>query len=672
MIHKSIPNPDKSASKSTRVSALVRYVTNPDDGAKCVHMGALNFVSEGSDIDGIIAEMTAVSEGATRSRDPLHHCVMSWPEGEDPTPEQIDEAVQIYLAHVGMAHLLCVYAMHQDTDNVHLHIVLLRADDAGRVHKINGGFDKLAGAEAVAMIEAAQGWKPEANAAFISLENGEVVRSMTQKTLAEDRPPAPDHVRDESYRRGEKSALERAQDACGNIFKEAETWQDLHTDLLSKGLSFRKKGSGAVIVIDDTPLKASDVSRAASMAKLVKALGPFEDYADANVTAPAIDLSSLPEPTQPPSPSPDPSLSSPSRAATTLVGMARKSSRQTQFDRYHEAVDADRYRVTVIRDTDDGKRKAFILDRKQGETIGFTPEEVAEKLPEMIRLDDKRGENVYLTPLSSDTHHLVIDDLTDENLGRMKAEGYAPSIVIESSPKNFQAIFSVPRIAPDAIDQKAANAAVRQINKEYGDPNFSGAIHPHRAPGFHNRKEKHRRDGVSPVVRIAEALGGACKKMGDLLSFHYNAIRAVTSNGRKRITPKVSEYATRDYDLSDVHVAIYRAHRSDIERSIRTTPDMSRIDAMVAERLRALDYSRDDIADVIEAGLLRNPTRAEKHQRARSYAEMTADYAEGPEAHSRIQKNARWVSEWKRISDKAADSIGISIGGDKELEGPGW
>ena len=46
-----------------------------------------------------------------------------------------------------------------------------------------------------------------------------------------------------------------------------------------------------------------------------------------------------------------------------------------------------------------------------------------------------------------------------------------------------------------------------------GDPKLSGAIHPHRAPGYENRKPKHQReDGSYPEVRLLKAERRECIK----------------------------------------------------------------------------------------------------------------------------------------------------------------
>ena len=52
------------------------------------------------------------------------------------------------------------------------------------------------------------------------------------------------------------------------------------------------------------------------------------------------------------------------------------TSEQQQFQQYIAAVNADRVRVTCIRMKPDGGKKVFILDKKDGATQGFTPEEM--------------------------------------------------------------------------------------------------------------------------------------------------------------------------------------------------------------------------------------------------------------------------------------------------------
>ncbi|KJX37147.1 DNA-primase RepB domain-containing protein, partial [Enterobacter hormaechei] len=102
---------------------------------------------------------------------------------------------------------------------------------------------------------------------------------------------------------------------------------------------------------------------------------------------------------------------------------AMKSEQLKQFELYAEAVGAERYRVTSIKMQADGRKQTFILDKKDGITRGFTPQEIEQRTPEMLRLQ-RRGENLYYTPLSDKKHHILIDDMNREKLERLIRDGY--------------------------------------------------------------------------------------------------------------------------------------------------------------------------------------------------------------------------------------------------------
>ena len=151
-----------------------------------------------------------------------------------------------------------------------------------------------------------------------------------------------------------------------------------------------------------------------------------------------------------------------------------KSEQLKQFERYAEAVGAERYRVTSIKMREDGGKQTFILDKKDGITRGFTPQEIEQRTPEMQRLQ-RRGENLYYTPLSDKKHHILIDDMSREKLERLIKDGYQPAAVLESSPGNYQAIITVPKLGTPH-DRDVGNRLSDALNREYGDPKLSGCL----------------------------------------------------------------------------------------------------------------------------------------------------------------------------------------------------
>ncbi len=60
-----------------------------------------------------------------------------------------------------------------------------------------------------------------------------------------------------------------------------------------------------------------------------------------------------------------------SRHTAPPAPQAAQSPQAKAFLEYAKAVNADRYRVTAIKMDEDGSRKVFILDKKDGQSMGF-------------------------------------------------------------------------------------------------------------------------------------------------------------------------------------------------------------------------------------------------------------------------------------------------------------
>mgnify|MGYP000150400784 CR=1 FL=1 len=76
--------------------------------------------------------------------------------------------------------------------------------------------------------------------------------------------------------------------------------------------------------------------------------------------------------------------------------------------------------------------------------------------------------------------------------------------------------------------------------------------------------------------------------------------------------------------------------------------DYSRVDAMIALRMRANGHSWEAVAETIRtcAPTIRDPKAGRNWQR---YAERTADYAFGIAGDWDLERNARYWEMWRRI-----------------------
>ena len=314
----------------------------------------------------------------------------------------------------------------------------------------------------------------------------------------------------------------------------------------------------------------------------------------------------------------------------------------TEFDRYAAAIGAERYRVTCIRMEEDGNKKTFILDKKDGVTKGFLPDEIRLRMPEMLRIQS-RGENIYYTPLSEQKHHILLDDMSEAKLAMFLHDGFTPAVILESSPGNFQCLISIPKLG-SPFDKDVGNRLTERLNRQYGDQKLSGCIHPHRAPGFENRKAKHKQeDGAYPQVRLLRAEKAECPHALELSKQIAQEYAQAQQEREKRQRTLPQQGAAPPGSGASA----YYAHFANIQQHL-SIEDFSRVDAMIALRMRATGHSRQDVADVIRqcAPDIREKKEGRNWQR---YAERTADYAFGMAGDVDMAKNERFLEHWKRI-----------------------
>ena len=226
-----------------------------------------------------------------------------------------------------------------------------------------------------------------------------------------------------------------------------------------------------------------------------------------------------------------------------------------------------------------------------------------------LRYQNSQGRNIYIRPKGE--HHLsMVDDLTADTIKRMKAEGYAPALVVETSPGNFQAWLNHGQVLPQRLSTLAARALAEKFD---GDKGAADWRHFGRLAGFTNRKAKYRTSvGAFPYVRVGPvsppqpypAAAELLSNVREILNtdrHHVRLAAAPNSDRRLRTIDEFRSNPTYDGDGNRIDLAfsIYAlAHR---------VSELAVADAIASRDLskkgppnRQRDYTRRTIAKAMK------------------------------------------------------------------------
>lgn len=132
-----------------------------------------------------------------------------------------------------------------------------------------------------------------------------------------------------------------------------------------------------------------------------------------------------------------------------------------------------------------------------------------------LRHENAKGAHIYVRPAG--LHALsLIDDLSAEAIKRMKAEGFEPAVVVETSPNNFQAWLNHGQVLEAATSTRAAKVLVERFG---GDPSSADWRHFGRLAGFTNpKRERQLPSGLRPFARLLSATGRIYSKAAEFLA----------------------------------------------------------------------------------------------------------------------------------------------------------
>lgn len=189
--------------------------------------------------------------------DKTYHLLLSFRAGESPDPQVIKDIEERVCASLGFAGHQRISAVHNDTDNLHIHIAI------NKIHP-----------EKHTMQEPYKAYKTLAEICEkLEIEYGlERDNHTPRHSLSEGK------VNDMERHSGIESLSSWIKRECLSDMQAAKSWEQLHEVMQANGLSITPRGNGLVIesIGNGVTVKPSTVSRDLSRGALEKRLGEYQ------------------------------------------------------------------------------------------------------------------------------------------------------------------------------------------------------------------------------------------------------------------------------------------------------------------------------------------------------------------------------------------------------------
>ena len=168
-----------------------------------------------------------------------------------------------------------------------------------------------------------------------------------------------------------------------------------------------------------------------------------------------------------------------------------------------------------------------------------------------MRLQNLLGRNVYVRPQGE--HNLsLLDDLTAQSLVQLRASGFRPALVVETSPGNFQAWLKHKEVLPRTLSTAVAKKLAEKFGADIGAADWR---HFGRLAGFTNRKRSRQApDGRFPFVKLIEATGTTYPEAERFVNLVREEVERAEATRRVLVARSAANPATRTGNLKPIEV----------------------------------------------------------------------------------------------------------------------
>lgn len=224
---------------------------------------------------------------------------------------------------------------------------------------------------------------------------------------------------------------------------------------------------------------------------------------------------------------------------------------------------------------------------------------------------------IYIRPVAPHDYSLL-DDLSKESVSRLFSEGFDPSVIVETSPGNFQAWLYHGQTLTPAISTEAARILAEKFGADPGSADFR---HFGRLAGFTNNKAKHRlSNGLQPFVLLHEH----CRAI-------YHRASEVIDEARKRVEDAERELASAREFTRNKPMQVPRKTIDDFYSDVRYAGDLNRADLAYCVYALSHGCCEDDVAQALRQ---RDLSKKGSIGRQEAYVQRTLRKAIAAAGHS--------------------------------------
>jgi len=230
-----------------------------------------------------------------------------------------------------------------------------------------------------------------------------------------------------------------------------------------------------------------------------------------------------------------------------------------------------------------------------------------------LKRENAKGADIYVRPAGEKNQGiLLVDDLNQAQLKRMKSQGYEPAAVIETSPHNHQAWV---RLSNQPIDSHLATAISKGMAHHFdADQNSADWRHFGRLAGFTNQKPEHRTaQGRSPWVLCHESNGRQASRGDQTVQTIEARLEERSSQILKENSAKRAVEADRGA-LKQDPIPTYQKELKTLRERFGADMDLSRADFMICSKMLKAGYTKNQLFETLKQASPELQTRKASHQ----------------------------------------------------------